>query len=292
MDIKGAINIRNIKGSEPTVRTKLCGEKRESIPFFKNELETINKEVNEIISGIENAKAEEQVRVRTEMSKKDEEANKSDFNVDGKFLLISPEESKGNRFSLTSLVDGVKKSTNVLGSGLKQIGEMAGDLVSGSADGKLRDGGFVTFTTLTAKSTCLQMIHHGTPFVFQVTEAPLPQHIFWNNVGITHQKQQVTYVIAQLLTVTLCLFWTIPVVFVSSLSQVESLKELIPGLEDVVVKHPWLTPLLEQLNPVLLSVLKALLPIILGKFCTLEGHVSTSKLNASLLTKLALFLVR
>lgn len=201
------------------------------------------------------------------------------------------------------IMSGVKKTTNTLHQGIKKstdavhkIGDMSKDLASnliaGSDDGKVRDGGFVTFTTLTAKNQCVQMLHHGTPFTFQVTEAPLPKHIYWNNVGLTHGKQQLGYLAAQALTVTLCLFWTIPIAFVTSFSQVDSLKTIIPGLEDAIVAHPWIEPLFAQLGPMLLVILKGMLPFILTKFCEREGHVSQTELNASLFTKLSLFLVR
>ncbi len=201
------------------------------------------------------------------------------------------------------IMSGVKKTTNTLHQGIKKstdavhkIGDISKDLgsnlLAGSDDGKVRDGGFVTFTTLTAKNQCVQMLHHGTPFTFQVTEAPLPKHIYWNNVGLTHGKQQLGYLAAQALTLTLCLFWTIPIAFVTSFSQVDSLKSIIPGLEDAIVAHPWIEPLFAQLGPMLLVILKAMLPFILTKFCEREGHVSQTELNASLFTKLSLFLVR
>ncbi len=135
------------------------------------------------------------------------------------------------------------------------------------------------------------MIHHETPFVFEVMNAPLAKDIFWQNVGLPHKKQQIGFFVAQIFTASLCLFWTVPVAFVSSFSEVESLKKMIPSLETAISKNPFLEPLLAQLNPLLIILLKMMLPFILSKFCEKEGHISKTELNASLLTKLAIFLV-
>lgn len=199
--------------------------------------------------------------------------------------------------------DGAKKSASAVHGKIKnsvtdfvKIGQksvkLATNLLRGMEDGKVRDGGFVTFTTLTAKAQCVQMLHAETPFTFKVTDAPLPKDVYWNNVGLSHKKQQLGFVIAQLLTIGLCLFWTFPVAFVSSFSEVDSLKRTIPSLEKAIEKNPWIEPLLRQLSPILIVILKMLLPVILSKFCEREGHISRTNLNASLLTKLAAFLVR
>lgn len=180
-------------------------------------------------------------------------------------------------------------------SGVKGIGAMsvqvATNLIWGAEDGQVRDGGFVTFSSLSAKAQCVQMIHHQTPFTFQVRDAPLPKDIFWNNVGLSHKNQQIGFITAQILTATLCIFWTIPVTFITSLAEVESLKKALPSLNTAIQNYPWIEPLLSQLNPILVVILKVLIPVILAKISQREGHISQSSLNASVLTKLSLFLV-
>ena len=121
----------------------------------------------------------------------------------------------------------VKKSTDFVQeqvqktvSGMKYMGakslKLATTLIKGSEDGKVRDGGFVTFNTLSAKNACVQMLHHEEPFTFRVSDAPLPKDVYWNNVGLTHRKHQIGFLVAQGATFGLCLFWTLPVAFVVS----------------------------------------------------------------------------
>eukprot|EP00551_Chaetoceros_affinis_P006458 CAMPEP_0203685338 /NCGR_PEP_ID=MMETSP0090-20130426/48496_1 /ASSEMBLY_ACC=CAM_ASM_001088 /TAXON_ID=426623 /ORGANISM="Chaetoceros affinis, Strain CCMP159" /LENGTH=1259 /DNA_ID=CAMNT_0050554529 /DNA_START=115 /DNA_END=3894 /DNA_ORIENTATION=- len=193
--------------------------------------------------------------------------------------------------STEAVQDTMKKSVaGIKWAGAKSV-KLATNLIRGSDDGRVRDGGFVSFTSLTAKAQCVQMLHHPKPFLFTVADAPAPKQIYWQNVGLPHKSQQIGFLAAQLLTAALCLFWTFPVAFVSSLSEIDSLKKMIPSLEKSIELYPWIQPLLNQLNPILIVILKMLLPKILERFCQREGHISKSALNASLLTKLALFLI-
>ena len=137
----------------------------------------------------------------------------------------------------------------------------------------------------------MQIIHHAEPFIFHVTDAPLPKDVIWDNVGLRHNEQLISYVLAQAAAVGLCLVWTFPVAFFTSLSEAGSLTEVMPGLEKTIEKYPWIEGFLAQLSPVLLVSLTALLPVVIGIICKYEGHIATTDLRASLLTKLASFMV-
>lgn len=164
-------------------------------------------------------------------------------------------------------------------------------LLVNSPDGTVLDSGFVTFSNLSAKNQCVQMLHHATPFSFLVKHAPLPKDIFWKNVGMPHKEQQIGFVIAQALTVGLFILITIPVAFFTSLSETDNLQEVIPALEKAIIRYPWLPTFLAQLSPVLLVALTAILPFVLRFISRYEGHVATTELNASLLAKLSVFMI-
>lgn len=163
-------------------------------------------------------------------------------------------------------------------------------LVSGD-DGQVLESGFVTFSNLSSKAQCTQIVHHEKPFKFVVTDAPLPRDVIWANVGVPHEELQFGYLLAQAATVALMIFWSFPVVFFTSLSEAESLKKVIPALAETIDDNPWVPKLFAQLSPILLVILTALLPIVLNVFCRYEGHVGQSDLKASLLTKLASFMI-
>jgi hypothetical protein len=94
------------------------------------------------------------------------------------------------------------------------------------------------------------------------------------------------------LTFLLCCFWTIPISFISSLTEVEGLKETWPGLESILAKNPWLQTLLEQIAPLLLLCLNGILPVILREISKFEGLIGSAQLEASLFVKMASFQVR
>jgi len=298
--LEHAVNVRIVKGYEPThgnplvIGNGLTGKQIESIPEYSKELNGLNEDITGAIEKIEAKKEEDKDILQLEHE------TALGLDSDEGMALLHPKEPAYR--GLDALVnsngdDKTKKhhkktSTFAsLGSAAIKSANMAMSLLGGSEDGKLRDGGFVTFSSLLAKNQCIQIIHHATPFTFFTMDAPRPEDIVWSNVGKPHKEQQIGSFLAQVATATTCLFWTIPVSFFASLSEVESLKKLIPGLDKALEKNEWLAGFLAQLSPLMLVALTSLLPAILTMFCKKEGHVGSDTLNASLLTKLAIFMI-
>ncbi len=318
-DLEHAVNIRNVKGNA------------ESIPTHAAELNALNDEISNAIAKVEDRKADEEDNYLTKRVERDVEEKYCVSSVLDDPSMVSVTENQANDsvpFAQdmqdtevevdidTPIIDkgynqqtgsGKNKSfgkrmKNVgkhvgntvgkVGNTVGKVGKSATNLIAGSEDGKVLDAGFVTFSTLLSKNQCRQVLHAETPFTFDVMDAPQPHHIVWSNVGIDHKKQQIGYLLAQVLTAATCLLYTIPVTFISSLAQVESLQKIIPGLDRAIEKNPWLGAVLGQLSPLLLVGLTSLLPTILRVFCKHEGHVGENSLNASLLSKLASLYVR
>ena len=123
---------------------------------------------------------------------------------------------------------------------------------------------FMSFESpLQATASALQMIHSAIPFEKLVLEAPLPKDVFWANVGIRHRDLQGGKLLALALTIMLCIFWTIPVTFVTSLTKVETLKKSLSFLDDT---PQWVENGLKQVAPLALIGLVAVLPVILIRF--------------------------
>lgn len=151
---------------------------------------------------------------------------------------------------------------------------------------------FVTFTKLSAVAIALQSVNSTMPFQMNVFEAPSPDQVLWNNVGIPNKVLQPRRLLTLIITALLCLFWTVPVSFLATLTEVEVLKEKLPFLEDWLEVAPWLEPFLSQISPLLLSFLNSVVvPIILRQLSTLEGVIGLSHQEASLYSKLATFYV-
>lgn len=162
--------------------------------------------------------------------------------------------------------------------------------LGGGDEGKPLDVGFVTFTKLSAVTVALQVIHSKVPFEMDVVEAPSPEEVLWSNVGLKQQSLQVGKLLAFSITTALCIFWTVPVTFLVSLTEVNALKANLTFLQDWLEDAPWLEGVLNQIAPLLLTFLNTvILPLFLRRTSTLEGVLGESHLEASLFTKLAAF---
>ncbi|KAF4705343.1 hypothetical protein FOZ62_014554, partial [Perkinsus olseni] len=156
---------------------------------------------------------------------------------------------------------------------------------------RVRSGAFITFNNLKSSMAARQMVHYKIPFVMRTVGAPATKDVYWSNVGISHSKQQIGLLLSIVATICLCIFWTIPVAFVASISEVDNLKKELTFLADASQSWSGLDLLLKQISPIALAVLNALLPVFLMIFSKQEGHISKATLDASLFAKLALFFI-
>jgi hypothetical protein len=125
-----------------------------------------------------------------------------------------------------------------------------------------------------------------------VEPAPPPNEIFWRNVGLPDNARKTGTLLSTVATATLCFFWSIPVAFLASLTEVDALKETLPTLAKWIEAFPWLESFLATIAPLLLLLLnEGVLPNILTWFSTWEGLVGSPQLEASTFVKLSAFVV-
>ena len=188
--------------------------------------------------------------------------------------------------------ESLKKAQQVGTNLVTSAGAVVPMLLLHKSEGQALDAGFVVFTNLYTVQTALQMIHHPKPYVMDVIPAGDPRDIFWRNVGLPHRARRTGILAAVTASVVLCFFWSIPVAFISSLTEVNSLKESLPTVEKWIEEYVWLETILAQIAPMLLLFLnEVILPAVLKYFATWEGHISSAMLEASLFTKLSCYMV-
>lgn len=188
----------------------------------------------------------------------------------------------------------VKGGLDNVKGGLKNVKGVAGaavNLVTGNEDGEPYSAGFVSFKTLSTTNAARQMVHHFSPFNLEVAQAPDPDDVFWANVGRSHKELQLGNLASRAATLAICLLWTIPMAFISSLSSVEGLKKQFSWLEDPINEFPIIESILEVLAPFFVIVVNGMLPTILQTLSMFEGPVSGSVVVASTFTKLAMFMI-
>ena len=68
----------------------------------------------------------------------------------------------------------IKKATDVGAHNLMFLANTAATFILRNGDGKPREAGFVVFSKLSTTQAALQMVHHPTPFLMDIQEAPDP----------------------------------------------------------------------------------------------------------------------
>eukprot|EP00549_Striatella_unipunctata_P010714 CAMPEP_0118686614 /NCGR_PEP_ID=MMETSP0800-20121206/7914_1 /TAXON_ID=210618 ORGANISM="Striatella unipunctata, Strain CCMP2910" /NCGR_SAMPLE_ID=MMETSP0800 /ASSEMBLY_ACC=CAM_ASM_000638 /LENGTH=765 /DNA_ID=CAMNT_0006583685 /DNA_START=169 /DNA_END=2466 /DNA_ORIENTATION=- len=299
-NLEHAINVLEVTGTKPTHRNILKGGVvEESIPVYSEELKTLNQEISEEITRIEIATNPKSYQNDLETAQRKSDVYmqlhpslrnlQNDDVMEGHNQEMPMEEDSEKK---SSFFGGIaSKGTSALSGAVSGAVSGVGNFVMGEEEGTPRTGGFVTFSNLKTTQAALQMIHHATPFCMMASTAPRPEEVYWGNVGKSNKALQIGSLMSGGLTALLCVFWTIPVAFVGTLTEADSLKQTLPFLEKMIDEQPWFEQFLAQLSPVLLMVLVEILPAILLEFSKFEGHINEATLNASMFRKLASFMV-
>jgi hypothetical protein len=161
------------------------------------------------------------------------------------------------------------------------------------SEGKSCNAGFILFSSLYAATSVIQMVHHPKPCTMDAQEAPDPDDIFWKNVGLEQHVLRTGRAVSFGASAVLCFFWSVPMAFIASLTEVHSLKETMPKLGRWIEDHPRSEAVFAQIAPLLLLICNAaILPGVLKLFATWEGFISSRMLEVSLFVKLGAFMVR
>ena len=257
----------------------------------------------------------------------DVNGEKSSFSIRNS-VVVAKAFGKGLDRARENISGNTRAATKSIAKGSKIAGDIAGDLIQKGGDigaktmtktfknaksagtniitsagavvpillstdeGAPLNAGFVTFRDLYSTQTALQMIHHPKAYVMGVIPAPQPGAIFWRNVGLPPSARRGGRAAAIAASAVLCIFWSIPMTFISSLTELNSLKESLPKFGAWIDQRPAFERFLALTAPlILLFFNETLLPSILKYFATWEGHVSTALLEASLFVKLGCFMI-
>ena len=210
---------------------------------------------------------------------------------------------EGAAKSVKLTVDGVKKSKDLGVKTIQKAPEVGAKIVASAqafaprilrmkGDGNPREAGFVVFENFYSTHSARQMIQSSKATKMEIQAAPRPEDVFWPNVGLPAKAKRTGRLTSIAATVALCIFWSIPTSFISSLTELNSLKQRLPRLGTAVENNPWLEDVLAVMAPLLLLFLnESILPFVLKYFSRWEGHVSSPALEAALFSKLCFFAI-
>lgn len=132
---------------------------------------------------------------------------------------------------------------------------------------------FVSFHTQEQAETALQTLaHHQGLHMAPRNIGVHPNDIFWLNLRLFWWERLVRSTGAVAAITALIIFWSIPVAFVGSISNIEALTEKLHFLRFLNHLPPWISGVVSGLLPtILLAVLMALLPIFLRLMAKVSG---------------------
>ncbi|OQS02088.1 hypothetical protein THRCLA_05512 [Thraustotheca clavata] len=236
--------------------------KVDSIEFYTDRLNALNNEIRVTITSIEGQQRTGSVLLKQDQSLVQQEEHPIE-NEKTPLLPKVKHVAFDLRADVQSMIDRYENPPNVL-----------------------RSAAFVAFSSLQATNTIQQIVQTNTPHEMKVQEAPPAEEIVWENVGrLNYVERKTALLFSIVITSLVIFFWTVPTTFVVAMASVESLRQVIPNLDTLILKFPFLQPLLQQLSPLLLVFMNGLAPTIFRILSVGEGHASQNAVEASLFTK-------
>ncbi|KAF9127659.1 hypothetical protein BGW39_005695 [Mortierella sp. 14UC] len=177
----------------------------------------------------------------------------------------------------------------------KRLSELNSKIAEGRKSGASSslNSAFIRFHNQFAAHSAVQTVVHPTPFRM----APMfvevsPLDVVWEHLNLDTVTKKVRRVISLAAATALILLWSIPVLFVTGIANLNSLISLLPFLKFLIKLPTAIIGIIQGiLPPLFLAILMALLPIILTMMSKFEGHVRHSAITLAVQKKYFLFLV-
>ncbi|CAO3595515.1 unnamed protein product [Absidia cylindrospora] len=154
-----------------------------------------------------------------------------------------------------------------------------------------RNSAFIEFHYQSAAQMAAQTLVHHTELQMAPRYVQIaPSDIIWDNMNIKSFERLIRRMISISITTAIIIFWAIPVVFVQSISSLDSLSKILPFLSGVKNLGPTVVGIIQGILPaVALAVLIALVPIIFTYLSKFEGIPQKSFVDLSVLHKYFFF---
>ncbi|KAG0033228.1 hypothetical protein BGZ81_009091 [Podila clonocystis] len=158
---------------------------------------------------------------------------------------------------------------------------------------KTLNSAFIQFHTQFAAHSAVQTVVHPTTFNMTPMYAEIsPLDVVWDNMDMHIIIRKFRHFLSLGSATALALFWTFPVIFVSSIANIASIVKTFQFLSFLEDLPPKALGIIEGvLPPLFLAILMALLPMILTIMANNEGHVRYSSITLSVMSKYFFFLV-
>ncbi|KAF9570609.1 hypothetical protein EC968_001634 [Mortierella alpina] len=195
----------------------------------------------------------------------------------------------------TSAIPFVGPKVDLIDFYSKRLSELNGQIqqIQQSGSSAALNSAFIQFNTQFAAHSAVQTVVYPTPFHMSPMFVEIsPLDVVWKHMNLDTLTKKGRSLISTVAATALVLLWSIPVLAVSTIASVEALVKFLPFLAFMQSLPTSVLGIIQGiLPPLFLAILMALLPIVLTLMATFEGHVRTSAIQRSLLSKYFFFLV-
>ncbi|KAG0363759.1 hypothetical protein BG005_006970 [Podila minutissima] len=194
-----------------------------------------------------------------------------------------------------SIIPFVGKKVDLIDVYSNRLSQLNREISSAQEVGSVKtlSSAFIQFHTQFAAHSAVQTVVHPTTFNMTPMYAEIsPLDVVWDNMDMHPIIRTFRHFLSLGAATALALFWTVPVIFVSSIANIASIVETFKFLSFLQDLPPKALGVIEGvLPPLFLAILMALLPIILTFMANNEGHVRHSSITLSVMSKYFFFLV-
>jgi len=156
---------------------------------------------------------------------------------------------------------------------------------------EVSDKAFIEMKTFTASTIAIQSMHSSKPGAMEVTTAPEPRDILWQNVYVTKGAKRTRGYIASALVIIIVAFYIIPVALVSLLVSESALVSFSPRLAQLDQASAFFASSLALVQPITLTVIQQLLPPLFIQISKAEGLISFSEVQMKAFSRYFMFQV-
>lgn len=142
---------------------------------------------------------------------------------------------------------------------------------------EVTDKAFVVMRTYTASTIAIQSMHSSKPGSMEVTTAPEPRDILWENVYFSKGARRTRTFIAEFICLFIIVFYIVPVALVSLLVSESALITLSPRLNQLDKASSIFSAAIATVQPLCLVCLQQLLPPLFIRISRSEGIISFSE---------------
>ncbi|ONK71592.1 uncharacterized protein A4U43_C04F10280 [Asparagus officinalis] len=138
---------------------------------------------------------------------------------------------------------------------------------------------FVTFDSRWAAAICAQTQQSRNPTRWLTYWAPEPRDVYWKNLAIPFVSLGIRKILMSVAAFALLFFYMIPIAFVQTIANLETLEKYAPFLRPVVEQKVIKSFLQGFLPGLALKIFMCILPKVLMIMSKVEGHFSLSALE-------------